>query len=92
MGCHTRAPESPRSHFGSGAGGEGQNAHPNASNIAFVHMFCPPLNHFGSGAGGEGQNAHPNASNIAFVHMFCPPLNPPARGQARGDQRSGQAP
>jgi hypothetical protein len=51
MGCHTRAPESPRSHFGSGAGGEGQNAHPNASNIAFVHMFCPPLN-----AGGGGDN------------------------------------
>jgi hypothetical protein len=51
MGCHTRAPESPRSHFGSGAGGEGQQAHPNTSNIEFVHMFCPPLNIRGEGRG-----------------------------------------
>jgi hypothetical protein len=26
-----------------GAGGEGQNAHPNASNVEFAQMFCPPL-------------------------------------------------
>jgi Ni,Fe-hydrogenase maturation factor len=29
---------------GRGAGGEGQTAHPNASNIEFAHLFCPSLN------------------------------------------------
>jgi hypothetical protein len=51
MGCHTRAPESPRSHFGGGAGGEGNPAYAKAPNRIFAQMFCPPLNKRGRGCG-----------------------------------------
>jgi hypothetical protein len=34
---------------GRGVGGEGQQAHPNASNVEFAYMFCPSLNSAGRG-------------------------------------------
>jgi hypothetical protein len=47
---------------GRGAGGEGQTAHPNASNVEFARMFCPPVNPPAGEGPGVRVNKHISAS------------------------------
>jgi hypothetical protein len=54
-------PSHPAPACGSGAGGEGQNGHPNASNIAFTHLFRPPLNPQGE----RGNRPHQEAVHLS---------------------------
>jgi hypothetical protein len=62
---------------GRGAGGEGQNAHPNASNAEFAHMFCPPLNILG-----EGKRRFAMPQTITRPHVLS--ALEPACGGPRG--------
>ena len=83
---------SPLPRRGSGAGGEGQPAHPNAVKPLDAHVFCPPLNpRAGEGQGVRAFRASPSPISCTRSHVLSALQRAGGRGRPRSQAGFGRA-